>query len=208
VRLPYRHGIDTTAIRDGREKTARSCGGLRVGASRTASKRRRCPPRNSRRIEPAGRADGAQRPLALHHRRSHVDATGNGQSRCRQGRSRRGKPAGIARSGANTGSAHSANSIGGDRNAKSRCDGTERARDSSISWRQMASNHRQSLAEPAPTTGCRPEPWSTASQDRSVARAEQAALTGCEAVLFEGLAPHPRTQMAQVPSARLLRMAL
>jgi hypothetical protein len=72
----------------------------------------------------------------------------------------------------------------------------------------MASNHRQSLAEPPPTTGCRPEPSSTASQGRSVARREQASLTGLEVALFEGLALHPRTQMAQVPSARWLRMSL
>jgi hypothetical protein len=97
---------------------------------------------------------------------------------------------------------------GGDRNAKSHCDRTERARDSSISRRQMASDHGQSLAEPTPTTGCRPEPSSTASLGRSVARREKAGLTVCEVGPFEGLALHHRTQMAQVPSGWSLRMTL
>ncbi len=160
-----------------REKAAGGCDGLRIDGSRTESERCLYRPRNSRRIEPAGRADGAQRPLAPHHCLSHVDATGNGQICCRRGRSWRRKPAGGARSGPNAGSAHSANSIGGDSYARNHCDGTERARDWNTSWRQMASNHGRSLAEQTPTTRRRPESSSTASQSRSMGRRARQNLT-------------------------------
>jgi hypothetical protein len=90
-------------------------------------------------------------PLAQHHCRAYVDATGDAQICCRLLRSWRREPPCSHRSGPNTGSADSANSIGGDSYTKSHCNRTERARHSNTPWRQMAYNHGRSLAEQTPT---------------------------------------------------------